>query len=54
METPMRRMKVILTTPDEDIPTIVPSPLRNDDKQVAAKKKSNDEIRIGPITRARA
>jgi hypothetical protein len=39
---------------DEDIPTIVPSPLHDDDKQVAAKKKSNDEIRIGPITRARA
>jgi hypothetical protein len=32
----------------------VPSPLRDDDKQVAAKKKSNDEIGIGPITRARA
>ena len=39
---------------DEDIHTIVPSTLHDDDKEVAAQKKSNDEIRIGPITRARA
>ena len=39
---------------DEDIPTFNPSPTHDDEVQVAAKKKSNDEIRIGPITRARA
>ena len=39
---------------DEDIHTLNPSPPHDDDRQVAAKKKSNDEIRIGPITRARA
>ena len=39
---------------DEDIPTITPSLHDNEDTPVAAKKKSNDEIRIGPITRARA
>ncbi|XBH68608.1 hypothetical protein VPH35_096715 [Triticum aestivum] len=39
---------------DEDIPTILPFPPHDVDQQIAAKKKSNDEIRIGPITRARA
>jgi hypothetical protein len=39
---------------DEDIPTITPSPIDDEELPVAAKKKSNDEIRIGPITRARA
>ena len=39
---------------DEDIPTITPSPIDTDELPVAAKKKSNNEIRIGPITRARA
>ena len=39
---------------DEDIPTIVPSPPHDVEQPIAAKKKSNDEIRIGPITRARA
>ena len=39
---------------DEDIPTITPSPHDNEDTPVAAKKKSTDEMRIGPITRARA
>jgi hypothetical protein len=39
---------------DEDIHSLNPSPTHDDDHQVAAKKKSNDEIRIGPITRARA
>ena len=39
---------------DEDIPTITPSPIDNEELSVAAKNKSNDEIRIGPITRARA
>jgi hypothetical protein len=36
---------------DEDIHTIHPSPIHNEEQQVAAKDKSN-EIRIGPITRA--
>ena len=39
---------------DEDIPTIVPSPPHDVEQPIAANKKSNDEIRIGPITRARA
>jgi hypothetical protein len=39
---------------DEDIPTIEPSPPTVDDPIVAAQDKSNDEIRIGPITQARA
>jgi hypothetical protein len=39
---------------DEDIPTRQPSPPTIDDPIVVAKDKSNDEIRIGPITRARA
>ena len=39
---------------DEDIPTLVPSPPHDNEQSVAAKKVSNDEIRIGPITRARA
>ena len=38
---------------DEDIPTIVTPPPHDVDQPIAA-KKSNDEIRIGPITRARA
>jgi hypothetical protein len=37
-------------TSDEDIPTTQPSPPTIDDLIVAAKDKSNDEIRIGPIT----
>ena len=41
-------------TVDEDIHTLVPLPLHDDDQPAAAKKVSNDEIRIGPITRARA
>jgi hypothetical protein len=36
---------------DEDIHTIQPSPIPNEEHQVAIKNKSN-EIRIGPITRA--
>jgi hypothetical protein len=36
--------------PDEDIPTTQPSPPTVDDPIVAACDKSNDEIRIGPIT----
>jgi hypothetical protein len=39
---------------DEDIPTTQPSPPTVDDPIVADQDKSNDEIRIGPITRARA
>ena len=39
---------------DEDIHTITPSPIDSEDTPVAAQKKSTDEIRIGPITRARA
>ena len=38
---------------DEDIPTITPSPIDNEELPVAAKNKSNDEIRIGPITSRR-
>jgi hypothetical protein len=39
---------------DEDIPITQPSPPTLDDPIVAAQDKSSDEIRIGPITRARA
>jgi hypothetical protein len=39
---------------DEDIPTTQPSPPTIDDPIVADQDKSNDEIRIRPITRARA
>jgi hypothetical protein len=39
---------------DEDIPTTQPSPPTIDNPVVAARDKSNDEIRIGSITRARA
>jgi hypothetical protein len=39
---------------NEDIPTTQPSPPTIDDPIVADQHKSNDEIRIGPITRARA
>jgi hypothetical protein len=42
------------TTTDEDIPTTQPSPPTVDDPIVADQDKSNDEIRIGPITQARA
>jgi hypothetical protein len=38
---------------DEDIPTTQPSPPTVDDPIVADQDKSNDEIRIGQITRAR-
>ena len=31
---------------DEDIPTLVPTPPHDDEQPVAAKKVSNDEIRI--------
>ena len=54
------RTKIIAVCPqlhqvvDEDIPTITPSPIDNEDTLVAAQKKSTNEIRIGPITRARA
>ena len=39
---------------DEDIPTITPTPIANDDVPIATKKDQSNEIRIGPITRARA
>ena len=39
---------------DEDIPAITPSPIANEDAPIAAKKIQSNEIRIGPITRARA
>jgi hypothetical protein len=39
---------------DEDIPITQPSPPTIDDPIVADQDKSNDEIRIGPITRAHA
>jgi hypothetical protein len=38
---------------DEDIPTTQPSPPTVGDPIVADQDKSSDEIRIGPITRAR-
>ena len=38
---------------DEDIPTITPTPIANEVVPIAKKDQSN-EIRIGPITRARA
>jgi len=41
-------------TDDEDIHTLDPSPPHKDNHAIAATKGSNDEIRIGPITRARA
>jgi hypothetical protein len=40
------------TYPNKDIPTTEPSPPIIDDPVVAAKDKYNDEIRIGPISRA--
>ena len=39
---------------DEDIPTITPSPIDTEELPVVAKKVQSNEIRIGPITRARA
>jgi hypothetical protein len=39
---------------DEDIPTTQSSPPTIDDLSVAPQDKSNDEIRIGPITRSHA
>jgi hypothetical protein len=39
---------------DEDIPTLVPSSPLNDDQTIASKKDPTDDIRIGPIMRARA
>ena len=44
----------VLAPVDEDIPTITPSPIDSEELPVTAKNKSNDEIRTGPITRARA
>ena len=37
---------------DEDIHTLNPSSTHDDEQPVAPKKVSNDDIRIGPITRA--
>jgi hypothetical protein len=39
---------------DEGIPTTQPSPPTTDDLSVAPQDKSNDEIRIGLITRSHA
>ena len=39
---------------DEDIPIVTPSPIDDEELPVAVNTKSNGEIRIGPITRARA
>jgi hypothetical protein len=44
----------VSTKSDEDIPKLVPSSPLNDDQTIVAKKVSTDDIRIGPITRARA
>jgi hypothetical protein len=38
---------------DEDIPRLVPSSPLNDDQTIVAKKSSTDDIRMGPITRAK-
>jgi hypothetical protein len=43
---------LIVASSDEDIPTTQPSPPTVDDPIVADQDKSNDEISIGPITRA--
>jgi hypothetical protein len=50
----MIRFAILVEGSDEDIPTTQPSPPTIDDLVVSAKDKSNDEIMIGPITRARA
>jgi hypothetical protein len=47
-------MLIVSTKNDEDIPTTQPSPPIVDDPIVAAQDKSNNKIRIGPITRAHA
>ena len=39
---------------DEDIPTITPTPMITEDATIIARKDQSNEIRIGPITRARA
>ena len=39
---------------DKDIPTITPSPITIEDAPIPAKKIQSNEIRIGPMTRARA
>ena len=39
---------------DEDIPTITPPPITSEDAPITAEKIQSNEIRIGPITRARA
>ena len=39
---------------DEDIPTLTPSPTTTEDVPAAINKIQSNEIRIGPITRARA
>jgi hypothetical protein len=39
---------------DEDIPRHVPSSPLNDDQTIATNKGSTDDIRMGPIMRARA
>ena len=39
---------------DEDIHAITPAPITNEDAPAVAKKVQSNEIRIGPITRARA
>jgi hypothetical protein len=39
---------------DEDIPTLILTSPLNDDQTISAKKVPTDDIRIGPITRARA
>ena len=39
---------------DEDIPIFTPTPITTEDVPANAKKDQSNEIRIGPITRARA
>ena len=55
METTLERRgrRFLKGGDDEDIHTLDTSSPHDDDHQVAS-KKFNDEIRIGPITRARA
>ena len=47
-------MHIFLRNFDEDIPAITPSPIVNEDAPIVTKKNQSNEIRIGPITRARA
>ena len=47
-------MHIFLRNFDEDIPAITPSPIVNEDAPIVTKKNQSNEIRIGPMIRARA